>query len=260
MRTVEYTTERLTEAFQAAKVLTIDSIRDALGGPTRMTAFRKLATLDYRTSYSHGGRYYTLNQVADYDEHGLWTYDGSVHFSMFGSLLDTLDQIVRVSSEGFFARELQALVQVRVHNALAKLHADGRIGREELNGEYLYLSMLTAERQLQLREQRIREQANIQGRPAATGDPFMSPGVQDKFKVLLSALNEKQRRLYLGFESIKLGRGGDACMARISGMNVKTIARGRADLAAGDSDMDHIRQPGAGRPSVKKNRCNRIAR
>ena len=259
MRTISYPTERLTEAFHAGKVLTIDMIRGALGGPTRMTAFRKLAALDYRTSYSHGGRYYTLNQIADYDEHGLWTYDGAVHFSMFGSLLDTLDHMVSVSSEGYFAREMQALVQVRVHNALAKLHTNGRLGREELNGEYLYLSMLMAERQLQRRERRIREQAAFQGRPAATGGAFMSAGVQERFRVLLSALNEKQRRLYLGFESIKLGRGGDAHMARVSGMNVKTIARGRADLTAGHIDMDRIRHAGAGRPSVKKNRSDRIA-
>ena len=259
MRTVKYTTERLAEAFEVAKVLTLEMIREALGGPTRMTAFRKLAVLDYRTSYSHGGRYYTLNSIADYDEHGLWTYDGTVHFSMFGSLLDTLDHMVSVSSEGYFAREMQARVQVRVHNALAKLHADGRLRREELNGEYLYLSMLMAERQLQQREQRIKEQATAQGRPTATGDTFMTPGVQDRFQVLLSALNEKQRRLYLGFESIKLGRGGDACMARISGMNVKTIARGRADLAAGNSDLSRVRQAGAGRPPVKKNRSDRTA-
>lgn len=259
MRTVAYRTERLTEAFQAAKVLTLDMIREALGGPTRMTAFRKLAALDCRTSYSHGGRYYTLNQIANYDEHGLWTYDGAVHFSMFGSLMDTLDHMVSVSSEGYFAREMQTLVQVRVHNALAKLHAGGRLGREELNGEYLYLSILMAERQLQQRELRIREQVVFQGQLAATGAAFMSPGVQERFQVLLSALNEKQKRLYLGFESIRLGHGGDACMARISGMNVKTIARGRSDLVAGHSDINQIRQTGAGRPSIKKNRSNRIA-
>ena len=251
MRAVVYTEERLMEAFQAAKVLTLDRIREALGGPTRMTAFRKLAALDYQSSYSHGGRYYTLNQIAEYDEHGLWTYDGAVHFSIAGSLLDTLDHLVSISPEGYFARELQALVQVRVHNALAKLHTDGRLGREEFNGEYLYVSILVAERQLQRREQNIREQADLQRRPA-TADALMSSAVQERLQVLLSALNEKQRRLYLGFESIKRGRGGDAYMARISGVNVKTIARGRADLEAGDIEMDRIRQAGAGRPPVKK--------
>jgi hypothetical protein len=259
MRTISYTTGKLTEAFHAGKVLTIDMIRAALGGPTRMTAFRKLATLDYRTSYSHGGRYYTLSQIADYDEHGLWTYNDAVHFSVFGSLLATLDHMVSVSAEGYFAREIQTLVQVRVHNALAKLHTGGRLVREELNGEYLYLSLLMAERQFQQREQRIKEQAAFQGRSVATGAAFMSPVVRERFQVLLSALNEKQKRLYLGFESIKLGRGGDDCMARISGMNVKTIARGRADLVAGHSDLHQIRQAGAGRPSVKKNRGDHIA-
>jgi hypothetical protein len=34
-----------------------------------------------------------------------------------------------------------------------------------------------------------------------------------------SMLNEKQRRLYAGLESFKLGHGGDAHIASISGMN-----------------------------------------
>jgi len=252
MRTTAYTTDGLTEAFHAAKVLTMEMICKALGGPTRMTAFRKLAELDCRSSYSHGGRYYTLNDIADYDEHGLWTYEGTIHFSKFGSLLDTLEHMVNFSLDGYFAREMQALVQVRVHNPLAKLHACGRLSREELSGEYLYLSALTGQRQFEQREQCIREQAAFQGRSGGTDNAFMSSLVQERFRVLLSALNEKQRRLYLGFESIKLGHGGDACMAKLSGVNVKTIARGRADLAAGNADMNHIRQAGGGRPPLKK--------
>src|SRR3990172_7547536 len=89
MRPVVYVAERLREAFESAKVMTMEMILEVLGKPTRMTAFRKLVALDYRASYSHGGRYYTLNELADYGEHGLWTFD-KAHFSMHGSLLDTL--------------------------------------------------------------------------------------------------------------------------------------------------------------------------
>ena len=67
-------------------------------------------------------------------------------------------------------------------------------------------------------------------------------------------LNEKQRRLYVGFESMKLGRSGDLILSRITDMNVKTIARGRKELLSHDISPDRIRREGAGRPAIKKNR------
>ena len=63
--------------------------------------------------------------------------------------------------------------------------------------------------------------------------------------------HEKQRRLYAGFESLRHGRGGDAAVARRAGLNVKTVARGRQELEAGNISLQRIRAAGAGRP--KKN-------
>jgi hypothetical protein len=253
MRPVVYAAQRLREAFAAAKVLTMEMILDVLGRPTRMTAFRKLATLDYRASYSHGGRYYTLNEIAQYGEHGLWTFD-EAHFSLYGSLLDTLEHLVGVSAEGYFARELHSLVQVPVHNALAKLHRAGRLKREQLGSEFLYVSNLMGQTQLHRREERLMQlSAETAPEPEQTFG-FVSAQM---LHALLGALNEKQRRLYLGFESAKLGRGGDSRIARIAGVDVKTVTRGRTELLAGDIDMARIRAVGAGRPSVKKNRSDR---
>lgn len=253
MRPVAYSTNRLWEAFKVAKVMTMERIRDVLGWPTRMTAFRKLAALDYRASYSHGGQYYTLNAIAEYDESGLWSFDG-IHFSEHGSLLDTIEHSVNRSLEGCFARELQALLHVRVHNPLARLCRDGRVNREQLGSEFLYVSTFIGQEQLRRREERIMQSAAA---PCPEMEPVFGNVTAEWLHALLSALNEKQRRLYLGFESLKLGHGGDIQIARISGVNVKTVARGRTELQAGDVSMDRIRAAGAGRPSVKKNRSGR---
>ena len=45
----------------ARKVLTLEQVKTALGTPVKMTALRQL---DYHSSYSHGGRYYTLERMA----------------------------------------------------------------------------------------------------------------------------------------------------------------------------------------------------
>ena len=251
MKPVVYAAKRLRTAFEAAKVMTMDVILEVLGRPTRMTAFRKLATLDYRASYSHGGRYYTLNEIAKYDERGLWRFD-EAHFSMHGCLLDTVEHLVNASAEGYFARELHALVQVGVHSALAKLYQSGRLNREQIGGEFLYISTVIGQMQLQRREQRLIQAAA----PSPEPDLAFGKVTVEQFQALLNALNEKQRRLYLGFESLKLGHGGDVRIARISGVNVKTVARGRIELESGHIATDRIRAVGAGRPSVKKNRSD----
>jgi hypothetical protein len=72
--------------------------------------------------------------------------------------------------------------------------------------------------------------------------------------VLLSRLNEAQRRWYLGLESLRLGHGGDRYLARITGIDPRTIARGRREIEAGVEfpAFDRVRRPGAGRPRVEK--------
>jgi hypothetical protein len=51
------------------------------------------------------------------------------------------------------------------------------------------------------------------------------------------------------FESTKIGYGGDTMVARITGLHVDTIRRGREELDAGlvDRPTDRVRRPGAGR-------------
>jgi hypothetical protein len=75
-----------------------------------------------------------------------------------------------------------------------------------------------------------------------------------EMNLLASRLDEQQRRWFAALESKKLGHGGDSRVALITGLHVDTIRRGREELNAGlaDRPTDRIRQPGAGRPPVKK--------
>ena len=72
--------------------------------------------------------------------------------------------------------------------------------------------------------------------------------------VLLSRLNEQQRRWVAALESKQRGHGGDTLLAQITGLHVDTIRRGREELDADlqDRPTDRVRLPGAGRPPGKK--------
>jgi hypothetical protein len=67
-------------------------------------------------------------------------------------------------------------------------------------------------------------------------------------------LDEQPRRLYAGLESLQWGHGGEQRMAEFFGLNVDTVARGRAELLSGQVLRGRVRQAGAGRPAVEKKR------
>jgi hypothetical protein len=77
-----------------------------------------------------------------------------------------------------------------------------------------------------------------------------------RINLLMSRLDEQQRRWLAALESQKIGYGGDTLLALITGLHVDTIRRGREEL---DADLagrpaDRVRNPGAGRPPGKKKR------
>jgi hypothetical protein len=74
MRLEEYRAQDLIELFRKNKIATMRELKQMLGTQADATIFRKLRELSYRSSYSHRGRYYTLDDMADYDEWGLWSY------------------------------------------------------------------------------------------------------------------------------------------------------------------------------------------
>jgi hypothetical protein len=72
--------------------------------------------------------------------------------------------------------------------------------------------------------------------------------------LLIIRLDEQQRRWYVGLEANNLGHGGAQKVSQIRGVNVDAIRRRRLELVEdlANRPRDHVRLPGAGRPSVKK--------
>ena len=75
-----------------------------------------------------------------------------------------------------------------------------------------------------------------------------------RMNVLMSRLDEQQRRWYAGMEAENLGHGGTKQISIITGLNVNTIRRGRREIAANLTHRppDRIRQSGGGRKRVEK--------
>lgn len=85
-------------------------------------------------------------------------------------------------------------------------------------------------------------------------DDHPDRALHTRMNLLLSRLDENQRRWYAALEAQRLGHGGDRLVAQITGLDEKTIRRGRAELNAElrDCPEGRVRRPGAGRPPTEK--------
>jgi hypothetical protein len=243
MRTVRFVLQPLLGLFKRLRAITMPEMKAALGTRVDMTVFRKLATLDYLTSYSHRGGYYTLASIARFDSQGLWLARGA-WFSQHGTLLNAAEALVKESPAGYYATELARVLHVPVKDALRQLNQMGRVHREDFHGLYLYTSKERHRRQ----EQR--------GARQSLGERVDEEQHQRRAAIVLfySLLDEQQRRLYAGLESLKQGHGGDRKLAEFLGLDEETVARGRRELLKGQIQLGRARRPGGGRPRAEKKR------
>lgn len=236
MNRIHYDPDRLLNVFHRQHVTTLPELKAALGTEVDLTVFRKLATMDYTTSYSHRGAYYTLNSIARYDAQGLWSYQ-DVHFSRHGTLLETAAELAGRAPAGYFTEELEAVVHVPAKDALRQLVARGRLQRRPCPDRYLY----GAAERARWQEQWAARQTQADELPAAIA-------------LFYGLLDEQQRRLYAGLESLQHGHGGDRRMAGLLGLDVATVARGRRELLTAEVLRERTRRAGGGRKSVEKKR------
>ena len=243
MRPVQFVLQPLLDRFQRLRALTMPEMKAALGTRVDMTVFRKLAPLNYLTSYSHRGSYYTLKSFSRFDAQGLWLTRGA-WFSRHGTLLNATEAAVEEAPAGYVASELEAVLHVPVKDVLLQLARAGRIDRRDFHGLYLYSA-----------QDRIRRQEQRAARQALWERVDEEPD-QERAAIVLfySLLDEQQRRLYAGLESLKQGHGGDRKLAGILGLDEETVARGRQELLGAKVQRDRVRQPGGGRPRAEKKR------
>jgi len=233
------------------KIATLEQLKAALHTTGTMTVFRRLKALRYLSSYSHRGKYYTLQEIPQFDEQGLWSHH-SVWFSRYGNLVATVKEFVDQATAGWTTRELELILHVEVKRPLRQLYQGKAIYREKLSGVYTYFSAGGDKRRSQLL---IREQsaADVEiGLP--TQIEVLSHELKAAIILFFSLLDEQQRRLYAGLEAQKIGHGGDRKIAELLGLDVHTVAKGRRELFGEQVQRGRVRKQGAGRKATEKKR------
>jgi hypothetical protein len=251
MRPPSFSSDALRKLLIRDKIATLPDLKRALGTEVDLTVFRKLKELDYLTSYSHRGRFYTLREIARFGADGLWSCHPA-WFSRYGTLLATAEAFINRSAAGLFAEELTHALHVEVQDALRQLVQEKRIARELVSGLFLYTSIDPAARQ---RQRLARHSSQAVPTVVDASRLEVSPDEMKAAIILFySLLDEQQRRLYAGLESLKFGHGGDTVLAEVLGLDPPTIARGRRQLMDQNVEVGRARKSGGGRKPLEKKR------
>ncbi len=120
------------------KIITIDTLTSLLNSSIK-TARRRLKLWKAYTSYNKNGRYYTLPNIPEFDENGLWAYQ-KVHFSKYGNLKQTTVNLIKRSKAGLDAAEMNDLLGISVRSFLSALQKHPDLKREKIQGRFVYFS------------------------------------------------------------------------------------------------------------------------
>ena len=149
----------LRRLFRRQPVNEIAELQRVLETTSRMSVFRRLKVLGYLSSFTHGGRFYTLEELVCFDQWSLW-FHRDVGFSRAGTLKATVLELIEGSSAGMAPKELVALLKLPVpgslYNTLHELLGSGRVRRQKDRALRLYLSADAARGEQQLAERQRR--------------------------------------------------------------------------------------------------------
>jgi len=163
--------KKVEKLFRKHRVITMSDLCEVIGSSSRMTIFRRLREIEYISSYTHAGRYYTLYDIARFDSDGIWFYD-DIGFSKNGSLKNAVTYLVHNGDAGKFHSDLERQLRVRVHNVLLDLVRTKQIGRTKFEGQYLYLSTDRA-RSIEQIEQRGKLSMQARRTPVFISEPMV---------------------------------------------------------------------------------------
>ena len=133
------TQSKIINLLRELVVATLDVLCHKLS-KSRMTVLRALKSYGYFSSFNLNSSYFTLKDIPDFDKKGLW-FHGSVGFSRYGTLTQTIKAIVEHSEKGYTVVELQKLLGTKVHNQLSLLCRKRMLTRFYVGRNCVYTSV-----------------------------------------------------------------------------------------------------------------------
>ncbi|MCX9074555.1 MAG: hypothetical protein OIN88_07840 [Candidatus Methanoperedens sp.] len=132
-------TNELRELFKKNIVMDMDDLQKQTSS-SRITVLRHLKEIGYITSYNKNAKYYTLLEIANFDETGIFNHKGILFFKN-GGIRDLVIKEIESSEKGYTAEELNTKIGTRVSVQLHQFVRTNLITRRKYSSFYVYYSI-----------------------------------------------------------------------------------------------------------------------
>ncbi len=139
------------------------------------TIRRRLQAWGALASFNHNSRFYTLPELPQFDEQGLW-FHRDIGFSNHGHLPQTIVALVLQSPGGLSAAELGQRLRLDPRSFFWQFHQHPSLQRERIQGHYVYFA---ADPVLAARQKAVR---------SAAAPPVPLPSAEESIEVLAQAI------------------------------------------------------------------------
>ncbi|MCP4963933.1 MAG: hypothetical protein GY926_01725 [bacterium] len=147
MPAIQQSVEQLKTLFALRQCWMIEPLAASMGCAV-VSVRRLLRQAGYLRSYTHNGKWYTLDSIPAFDRHGIWVHE-EIAFSRHGDLIKTIAHLLDKSPRGLSARELSEILHHPCQAVLTHLHKAERVARVRGAQAFVYLSSDASTRQRQ---------------------------------------------------------------------------------------------------------------
>ena len=131
----EVSIEIVKERWKKNKAMLLEELVQIMSC-SAITVRRRLKKLNSISSYNKNGRYYTLPEIAEFNDDGLWIYR-SIGFSINGNLIQTITYLVCSSSAGLYGEDISRLLHLESYSILARIMKTALLRREKMFGKFI---------------------------------------------------------------------------------------------------------------------------
>ena len=186
---MEISKKSLLKMFATKKVMTLSEAA-RISRRTKHSTKYHLKKFGAVTSINKNAGYYSLPEIIEWDEYGLWEYE-KILFSKLGTVAATITFLVDDSPSGLSGGEIARTLKCSCYSILVRLTEKRVLRRERMSGRYIYFSAddelfkRQREKHLELSgaDAGCRELAHILSLAERIGDPSLSvPDIAGKLR------------------------------------------------------------------------------
>ena len=117
---------------------------------SHMTVVRAMAKYGYYSSFNMNSSYYTLIDIPEFDNRGLWFYN-KIGFSKYKNIDLTIISLIENSTGGYFEKELNDILHTKTGDILRRLYRQNRLSKMQTGRQVIYLSVNNEQRDKQIK-------------------------------------------------------------------------------------------------------------